>query len=97
MFLQQCSGILPITAYTVDIFHSAGTDINDNLSTIIVGGIQVVNAFGFYTLLKPFTVLSAFLQIASNFSKLFPFNVIFKINMSSMLWFSIFFKRNVRN
>jgi len=42
MFFQQCSGIDAVMLYTVDIFHSAGSDINENLSTNIVGAIQVV-------------------------------------------------------
>jgi len=55
MVVQQGSGMFPITAYTVDIFHSAGTDINDNLSTNIVGVIQVVTHF---TFLLTFTSLT---------------------------------------
>lgn len=52
MFMQQCCGILPIVAFTVDIFNSAGTNIGDNLSTIIVGVIQVVNLPLIFIVLK---------------------------------------------
>ncbi|XP_025016625.1 facilitated trehalose transporter Tret1-like [Tetranychus urticae] len=45
MFGQQFSGINAVLFYTVDIFHSSGSTINDNLATIIIGVIQVIATF----------------------------------------------------
>jgi facilitated trehalose transporter len=45
MLFQQFGGINGVTFYSVDIFKDAGTNINDNLSAIILGIVQVV--FGF--------------------------------------------------
>jgi hypothetical protein len=42
ILLQQFSGIFPVTVYTVDIFRSAGTSIDENLSVNLIGVIQVV-------------------------------------------------------
>ena len=42
MLFQQSSGIDAVMLYTVDIFRSAGSNINENLSTNIVGAVQVV-------------------------------------------------------
>ncbi|XP_053204136.1 facilitated trehalose transporter Tret1-like [Panonychus citri] len=42
MFAQQFSGINAVTFYTVDIFHSSGSTIDDNLATILIGLIQTV-------------------------------------------------------
>jgi facilitated trehalose transporter len=44
---QVLSGIDPVLFYTVDVFHSAGAQIDDYYSTIIIGTVQVVfAAFG---------------------------------------------------
>jgi len=45
MFFQQASGIDAVVFYTVDIFREAGTNLDSNLSTIIVGGVQVISFF----------------------------------------------------
>jgi facilitated trehalose transporter len=42
ILLQQFSGIFPVTVYTVDIFRSAGTSIDENLSVNLIGVLQVV-------------------------------------------------------
>jgi facilitated trehalose transporter len=42
LIFQQVSGIDAIIFYTVSIFHSAGSEINDHLATIIVGLVQLV-------------------------------------------------------
>ncbi|CAG7834852.1 unnamed protein product [Allacma fusca] len=41
MFFQQFGGINAVTFYSVDIFKDAGTNIDDNLSAIILGVVQV--------------------------------------------------------
>lgn len=43
MFFQQMSGINVIIFYMKHIFESSGSDINPELSTTIVGIIQVGN------------------------------------------------------
>ncbi|CRL04571.1 CLUMA_CG017640, isoform A [Clunio marinus] len=45
MFFQQMSGINAVIFYTTDIFAAAGTDINPEIATIIVGVMQVVATF----------------------------------------------------
>jgi len=45
LIFQQVSGIDAIIFYTVSIFHSAGSDIDDHLATIIVGLVQLVANF----------------------------------------------------
>ena len=45
LIFQQFSGIDAIIFYTVSIFHSAGSDIDDHLATIIVGLVQLVANF----------------------------------------------------
>jgi len=42
MVFQQLAAIDAVMFYTVDIFREAGTDIDENLSANIVGGVQVV-------------------------------------------------------
>jgi facilitated trehalose transporter len=42
LIFQQVSGIDAIIFYTVSIFHSAGSKINDHFATIIVGLVQFV-------------------------------------------------------
>jgi facilitated trehalose transporter len=49
LIFQQVSGIDAIIFYTVSIFHSAGSEINDHLATIIVGLVQLVaNIFSLF-------------------------------------------------
>lgn len=45
MFFQQFSGINAVIFYTVEIFESAGSTMNANISTIIVGVVQVLMTF----------------------------------------------------
>ncbi|XP_069687135.1 facilitated trehalose transporter Tret1-like [Periplaneta americana] len=45
LIFQQVSGIDAIIFYTVSIFHSAGSQVNDHLATIIVGLVQLVANF----------------------------------------------------
>jgi len=45
LIFQQVSGIDSIIFYTVSIFHSAGSQIDDHLATIIVGLVQLVANF----------------------------------------------------
>lgn len=45
MFFQQLSGINAVIFYSTDIFEDAGTNIDANLSTIIIGIMQVVATF----------------------------------------------------
>ena len=45
MFLQQFGGINAVIFYSKDIFISAGTTIDENVSAIIVAGIQVLSVF----------------------------------------------------
>jgi len=42
---QQVSGINAIIFYTVSIFHSAGSQLDDHLATIIVGLVQLIFNF----------------------------------------------------
>lgn len=39
---QVISGLDPVLIYTVDIFHMAGADLDEYLSTIIIGTLQTV-------------------------------------------------------
>jgi len=45
LIFQQVSGIDAIIFYTVSIFHSAGSQIDDHLATILVGLVQLVANF----------------------------------------------------
>jgi MFS family permease len=45
MFFQQVSGINAVIFYTTDIFKAAGTGIDPEIATIIVGVMQVVATF----------------------------------------------------
>jgi facilitated trehalose transporter len=45
LIFQQVSGIDAIIFYTVSIFHSAGSEIDDHLATILVGLVQLVANF----------------------------------------------------
>ncbi|XP_049803573.1 facilitated trehalose transporter Tret1-like isoform X1 [Schistocerca nitens] len=45
MFFQQLSGINAVIFYTVDIFRDAGSTIDGNLSTIIVGIVNLGSTF----------------------------------------------------
>ncbi|XP_015109398.1 facilitated trehalose transporter Tret1 isoform X2 [Diachasma alloeum] len=45
MFFQQLSGINAVIFYTVEIFKSAGSSIESNLSTIIVGIVNFASTF----------------------------------------------------
>jgi facilitated trehalose transporter len=45
LFFQQVSGIDTIIFYTVDIFRSSGSAINDYSATVIVGLVQLVATF----------------------------------------------------
>jgi len=45
LIFQQVSGIDAIIFYTVSIFHSAGSELDDHLATIIVGLTQLVANF----------------------------------------------------
>ncbi|XP_077295891.1 facilitated trehalose transporter Tret1-like isoform X2 [Arctopsyche grandis] len=45
MFFQQMSGINALIFYTVKIFKSSGSTIDENLSTIIVGVVNFVSTF----------------------------------------------------
>ncbi|XP_055908065.1 facilitated trehalose transporter Tret1 isoform X2 [Eupeodes corollae] len=45
MFFQQLSGINAVIFYTTDIFRDAQTGIDENLSTIVVGIMQVIATF----------------------------------------------------
>ncbi|XP_063977490.1 facilitated trehalose transporter Tret1-like isoform X2 [Diachasmimorpha longicaudata] len=45
MFFQQLSGINAVIFYTVEIFKSAGSTIESNLSTIIVGVVNFASTF----------------------------------------------------
>ena len=43
-FFQVFSGIDAVLGNTVDVFHSAGSTLNDYHCTIMVGAVQVVRA-----------------------------------------------------
>ena len=45
MLVQQLSGINAVIFYTVDIFKLSGSKINENLSTIIVGVVNLLSTF----------------------------------------------------
>lgn len=45
MFFQQWSGVNAVIFYTVTIFDSAGSTVNKNLATIIVGLVQFLATF----------------------------------------------------
>ena len=45
LIFQQVSGIDAIIFYTVSIFHSAGSQIDDHLATILVGLVQLIANF----------------------------------------------------
>ena len=45
MLLQQLSGINAVIFYTTDIFEDAGSSIESDLATIIVGLVQMVSTF----------------------------------------------------
>ncbi|XP_030029412.1 facilitated trehalose transporter Tret1 isoform X2 [Manduca sexta] len=45
MTFQQLSGINAVIFYTVSIFHSSGSSVDENLSTIIVGVVNFVSTF----------------------------------------------------
>ncbi|XP_055619259.1 facilitated trehalose transporter Tret1 isoform X2 [Toxorhynchites rutilus septentrionalis] len=45
MFFQQLSGINAVIFYTVEIFQSAGSTIDENLCTIIVGLVNFIATF----------------------------------------------------
>jgi len=45
LIFQQVSGIGTIIFYTVSIFHSAGSQLDDHLATIIVGLVQLIFNF----------------------------------------------------
>ncbi|XP_065362596.1 facilitated trehalose transporter Tret1-2 homolog isoform X2 [Calliphora vicina] len=45
MFFQQLCGINAVIFYSTDIFRDANTGINENLSTIVVGIMQVIATF----------------------------------------------------
>ncbi|XP_031775327.1 facilitated trehalose transporter Tret1 isoform X2 [Apis florea] len=45
MFFQQFSGINAVIFYTVQIFKDAGSTIDENLSTIIVGLVNFISTF----------------------------------------------------
>ncbi|XP_046807637.1 facilitated trehalose transporter Tret1 isoform X2 [Lucilia cuprina] len=45
MFFQQLSGINAVIFYSTDIFRDAETGIDENLSTIVVGIMQVIATF----------------------------------------------------
>ena len=46
MFFQQWSGVNAVIFFTVTIFSEAGTNIDENLATIIVGVVQFFATFG---------------------------------------------------
>ena len=43
MFFQQFTGINAMVFYTVSIFKSAGSSIDDHYATIIIGAVQLVS------------------------------------------------------
>lgn len=45
MFFQQVSGINAVIFYTTDIFNAAGTGIDAEIATILVGVMQVIATF----------------------------------------------------
>lgn len=45
MFFQQLSGINAVIFYTVQIFKDAGSSVDENLSTIIVGLVNFISTF----------------------------------------------------
>lgn len=45
MFLQQFGGINVVLFYSVDVFQSAGSDLDANVSSIIIATVQVVFCF----------------------------------------------------
>ncbi|CAL7946697.1 unnamed protein product [Xylocopa violacea] len=45
MFFQQLSGINAVIFYTVQIFKDAGSSIDENISTIIVGIVNFISTF----------------------------------------------------
>jgi len=45
LIFQQVSGIDAIIFYTVSIFHSAGSEVDDHLATIYVGLVQLIANF----------------------------------------------------
>ncbi|XP_066584242.1 facilitated trehalose transporter Tret1-like isoform X2 [Prorops nasuta] len=45
MFFQQMSGINAVIFYTVQIFRDAGSSVDENVSTIIVGVVNFISTF----------------------------------------------------
>ncbi|CAB3361651.1 Hypothetical predicted protein [Cloeon dipterum] len=46
LFFQQCAGIIAVLSYASSIFSLAGSTLDPNLSTAIIGIIQLVSTFG---------------------------------------------------
>ncbi|CAL1687683.1 unnamed protein product [Lasius platythorax] len=51
MFFQQMSGINAVIFYTVQIFKDAGSTIDENLSTIIIGIVNFISTFAAATVI----------------------------------------------
>lgn len=55
MFFQQATGVNAMVFYTVSIFQSAGSSIDERYATMIVGAVQLV-----FTVASGFLVLEQF-------------------------------------
>lgn len=68
--IQQLTGIDSIIFFTVEIFRSAGSSIDEHLSTIIVGFVQVISNFSSLFIVdrsgrKPLLISSGIIMSAS--------------------------------
>uniref|UniRef100_A0A1B0CJD4 Facilitated trehalose transporter Tret1 n=2 Tax=Lutzomyia longipalpis TaxID=7200 RepID=A0A1B0CJD4_LUTLO len=80
LMIQQLSGIDAVIFFTVEIFRSAGSSINGNIATIIVGLVQLLSNFASLFVVdrfgrKPLLIISGALMSISMTSMGFAFNL----------------------
>uniref|UniRef100_A0A1B0D0W2 Facilitated trehalose transporter Tret1 n=1 Tax=Phlebotomus papatasi TaxID=29031 RepID=A0A1B0D0W2_PHLPP len=80
LVIQQLSGIDAVIFFTVEIFRSAGSSINGNIATIIVGLVQLLSNFASLIVVdrfgrKPLLIVSGALMSMSMTSMGFAFNL----------------------